>query len=415
MDESILRNLDTQHRLLKEVERNLDALSTGDDAPPQDINVPGGQLTYQALTDANDQVRAERGWTSVDLDAALTAEQSERFMQWQMRQRIRWDFDDLLIVGFAAIVGVAAMWFDMDLDKTVAEVLGRLKHTGLLQAWERDARGLPIDYTGPGFGGPAHRIRSAGHDLARPLEALRQIRDREFRGTRWSYGHCEPVGETLPGFQEVDTWAEALILWLKHLATDVVTPMSLPLPGMTFLYQLDNREIRKLAHVLYEGTTAGTGLNVRSGLLTPGLSVLSTEVIIRTHLYVRAYQRGGTFELTPADRALRTELLLAVHSLVGAASLGKVVTQAILADAGPLALTGAGALALRHLDVPVMLRIACLAVSVVRDEAGRRSSEAPSWEELLAGCVQPWQLESALAIEETAAQLSASGESWPLP
>ena len=400
MDESILRNLDTQHRVLNDIEGDLDALSAGDDVPPPNVDMPGGQLSYEALTEANDQLRAERGWIVVDLDAALTAEQHERFMQWQMRQRIRWDVNDLLIVGFAAVVGAAATWFDMELDKTVAEALGGLKHTDLLQDWQQDAKGLPIDYMGSGFGGRAHRFRSAGHDLARPLEALRQIRDREFRGTAWSYG--EPVSVTHHGFREVDTWAEALLLWLKHLAADVVTPMGLPLPGMTFLYQLDNREIRKFAHALYEGSTAGTGLNMRSGLLTPGVSVLSTEVIIRTHVCARAYLRDGTLKLTPADRVLQTELLLAAHSLVGAASIGKVVMRALLADGGPLAPTEAGPLALRHLDIPVLLRIACLAVAVVDDEVCRRSSAAPSWEELLTGCVQPWQLESALDIEETA-------------
>ena len=46
------------------------------------------------------------------------------------------------------------------------------------------------------------------------------------------------------------------MLWLKHLAADLVTPMSLPLPGMTFLYQLDNRAIRKFAHALYEARPA---------------------------------------------------------------------------------------------------------------------------------------------------------------
>ncbi len=402
MDESILRNLDTQHRMLSDVERDLDALSAGDEAPPPDIEVPGGQLSYEALTESNDRLRAERGWTDIDLDAALTTEQRERFMQWQTRQRILWDVNDLLIVGFAAVIGAAAAWFDMDLDKTVAEALGELKHTELLRGWEQDATHLPIDYTGPDFGGPAHRLRSPGHDPARLLEALRQIRDREFRGTRWTYGIHEEVPVSRPDFREVDSRAEALILWLKHLATDLVTPMSLPLPGMTFLYELDNRAIRKLANDLY----GDARLNMRSGMLTPSLSVLSTEVIIRTHVRARAYQRDGTLKLTPADRVLQTELLLAAHSLVGAASIGKIVTRWVFAEEGPLAI--------RHLNFLVMLRIGCLAVSVVGDEVGRRSSAAPTWEELLDGCVQPWQLESAGYVERTAAQLSASGEDWPL-
>ena len=67
----------------------------------QDIKVPDDQLSYEALTESNERLRVERGWTDVDLDAALTAEQRERFIQWQTRQRIPWDVNDLLIVGFA--------------------------------------------------------------------------------------------------------------------------------------------------------------------------------------------------------------------------------------------------------------------------------------------------------------------------
>lgn len=80
--------------------------------------------------------------------------------------------------------------------------------------------------------------------------------------------------------------------------------MSLPLPGMTFLYELDNRAIRKFAHILYKDA----GLNMRSGMLTPSLSVLSTEAIIRMYVLVRAYRRVGSFELTTAEGALQTEL-----------------------------------------------------------------------------------------------------------
>lgn len=44
-----------------------------------------------------------------------------------------------------------------------------------------------------------------------------------------------------------------MILWVKHLAADVVTPMSLPLAGFTLLYELDNDRIRKFAHAAYRG------------------------------------------------------------------------------------------------------------------------------------------------------------------
>ncbi|MGV9866974.1 hypothetical protein [Rhodococcus koreensis] len=151
-----------------------------------------------------------------------------------------------------------------------------------MRAWERAGKRLPIDYTGPGFGGRAHRVRSPGHDLARPLEALRQIRAGEFRGVRWDYGdkHDVSVGSR---FREVDSLPEAPVLWAQHLA-DLVTPMSLPMPGSSWLYELDIRALRTFAHEVYLGRSAGNGLNVRSGILTPSLSVIVTEVIVRTHV-----------------------------------------------------------------------------------------------------------------------------------
>ena len=401
MDESIPRNLDTQHRILKDIEHNLDALSAGDDAPPPDIEVPGGQLSYEALTESNDRLRAERGWNHIDLDAALTAEQRELFAQWQMRHRIRWSEQDLLVVGFAGAVGAAATWFDMALDTAVMKALGKLGDTDLLQGWERDSNQLPIDYRKHGVGGPGHRLRSAGHDIARPLEALRQIRDREFRGTRWVHGVAEPISATESDFRVVDSWADALVLWVKHLVTDFVTPMGLPLPGLSYLYELDNFRIHNLARVLYQGKGRGPWINLRSGMLTPTLSVLSTEAILRTEVHGRAYQRDGSFKLTAGEEALQTELLLAAHSLVGAVSLGKTVASALLTHSGPLAI--------RHLNIPVLLRIGWLAVSAVADEADRRSSGAPTWEELLSDCAQPWQLESALAVERVAARRTIPG------
>ena len=69
----------------------------------------------------------------------------------------------------------------------------KLKDTPLIQGWERDARRMPIDHMGPGFGGRAHRVRSAGHDIGRPFEALSQIRDGQFRGFRWDHGVKIPV------------------------------------------------------------------------------------------------------------------------------------------------------------------------------------------------------------------------------
>ncbi|MFC9840903.1 hypothetical protein ACFVKB_45185 [Rhodococcus sp. NPDC127530] len=45
--------------------------------------------------------------------------------------------------------------------------------------------------------------------------------------------------------REVDSLVvEALILWIQHLAPDLVIPSSLPMPGYSWLYELDNRALR---------------------------------------------------------------------------------------------------------------------------------------------------------------------------
>lgn len=399
VEESIQRNLDTQHRRLAEVEAQLDRLLAGDLTSPYPATAVVTPQSYDELTVSNDAVRAERGWSNVDLDDALTPYQREQFAAWQARQRVPWASEDVTAVGFAGMVGMAATWFDSTLDKEVRDRLKELKATELVKGWERDARRMPIDYTGPGFGGPAHRVRSAGHDLGRPLEALRQVRDGQFRGIRWAAGVRTDVSTDVG--EPVATIGEALTLWGKHLVADVVTPMSLPLPWWTLLYERPERDVRKFAHDAYSGSAFGEGLNVRSGLLTPTLAVLTTEAILRTHVHGRALMVSGSSRLDPSQQALRTELLLAGHSLVGAACLGKTITGALV--------TSTKVMAVRHVNLPVLLRIGMLAVQVLRDIHGRRSPAAPDWDMLLRGAAQPWQLDAALKLETTAQQTGLRG------
>ena len=192
-----------------------------------------------------------------------------------------------------------------------------------------------------------------------------------------------------------------MTLWVKHLVADVVTKQSLPLPWWTLLYELPWRDVRKFAHDAYNGSAFGEGLNVRSGLLTPTLAVLTTEALLRTHVHGRALLVSGSARLDPSQEALRTELLLAGHSLVGAACLGKTITRWLVTSP---------AIAVRHVNVPGLLRIGMLAVQVLRDAHGRRSSAAPDWDMLLRGVAQPWQLDAALELERTAQQTGLGGD-----
>ncbi|MFI7000196.1 hypothetical protein [Nocardia sp. NPDC050175] len=374
-DDAIDRNLDTISRRLAELEAATERALVDDDPDLPVVAAAPPSTSYSEMTELNDRIRLTRGWSETDLDAALTPAQRAQFEQWQARQRIAWDRDDLVAVGIAGLVGALAVWFDATADHAVTETFTSIGRTKRMRIWERAGKRLAIDYTGPGFGGRAHRVRSAGHDLARPFEALRQIRNGEFRGVRWDHGDKAAVSVS-GQFRKVDSPADALVLWAMHLAADLLTPMSLPLPGSSLLYELDNRQLRRFAHAVYLGPSAGNGLNMRSGILTPSLSVLVTEVVIRTHVHARAYTATGSPDLDPRRQTLRQELLLAANALVGAASVGKAIARFVTLD------DKRRWTAVRHVNVPQLLRIGCLAVENAHGIRGRLQSNAESWDEL---------------------------------
>jgi hypothetical protein len=135
--------------------------------------------------------------------------------------------------------------------------------------------------------------------------------------------------------------------------------------------------------------------------MTPTLSVLSTEAIIRTHMLMRAHQARGSIGLTAPERVLQDELLLAGHGLVGAVALGK--TAAVLLLSNP-------ALAVRHLNVPVLARIGTLGLAAGRASRERAAAAAPDWDVLLQQWAQPWQLDAAIDVEREAQKLQRALE-----
>jgi hypothetical protein len=392
LDDETLRNLDTQHRRLAEIEANLDAL-LGGETPNALPATPDRPETYSQLTTTNDALRDERGWETIDLDAALAPEALAEFELWRQRRRISWQLDDIAAVALAGAVGIAATWYDTMIDNAVRDRLKALSDTPLIKLWERDAKRMPIDYMGKGFGGHLHRVRSAGHDIGRPFEALRQIRAGEFHGFYWEdHQRFEVRADGLGGaaYEPVEDLGEALVLWGKHLVADFVTHTNLPLPGWSAIYERDSRHLRKFAHETY-----GNGVNVRS-FAASTLPVMTTEITVRTHVHGRAMVARGTAVLEPGESALRAELLLAGHALVGAASLGKGVTTTMATS--PLPSVTRHAKAFRHLNWPVLFKVATTSLDVARD-ARARSSTAASWDDLLARVAAPWQLDEAMRLD----------------
>jgi hypothetical protein len=399
MDDSLARNLDTQHRRLAEIEQHLDALLSGDTAADLPAEV-GAPETYVQLTTTNDAIRADRGWETIDLDAALTPEALANFDQWRQRRRTPWQLDDILAVAVAGAIGIAATWYDTTIDDAVRAKLKLFKNTDLIKRWEDSAKRMSIDYMGPGFGGKLHHVRSAGHDIGRPFEALRQIRRGEFHGFYWEDAIRHEVHKDRylgASYRPVEDLSEALVLWGKHLVADFVGDTNLPLPGWTKLYELDNRYLRQFAHQTY-----GAGVNLRSFALST-LPVMTTEIVIRTHVHGRAMVTRGSAMLQSGESALRAELLLAGHSLVGAAALGKAITRSMNAPALPAAARHAKAF--RHINWPVLMMIATRSLDVARDARARHSTAA-SWDDLLADLAAPWQLDEAVLLDSA---IDASG------
>ncbi|MFC8046235.1 hypothetical protein [Nocardia sp. NPDC057353] len=385
VDADYIGNLDILSRDIGDIEK-LAAAALSDEPTDRTLrqrlaNTPA-ELTYAELTDHHRGRREGETELADLLDPTALAQLDE----WRAAQRLPWDRSDLLVVGITGLLGALANLYDTQVDAAVLGGLSQLKKSALLRRWERETARLPIDYTGPKFGGPAHRVKSAGHDIGRFCTALNQIRTGTFEGSYWDDGRrmtglATTTRSGLPFAQESDPH-RAIALLLKHWAADFVTPMSLPLPGWTLLCEMPDPALRKFAHDAY----ANAGLNLRSGVLTPGLGVLATEVVIRTHTHLAAYRSTGTARLPSGTAAKRTEMLLAAHAAAGAISLSKTAAAAI---------AGQAAMAARHLNIPALLRIGMLALQVRSDTAA-----APSWEELLAEQAATWSLPEAVTIAD---------------
>jgi hypothetical protein len=114
---------------------------------------------------------------------------------------VPWAREDVIAVGFAGMVGIAATWFDSTLDREVRDRLKELKDTELVKGWDRDTHRMPIDYMGPGFGGPAHRVALPGTTWAGPSKRCARSETGNF---------AESSGQTASARMSAVTWANRL-------------------------------------------------------------------------------------------------------------------------------------------------------------------------------------------------------------
>ncbi|MBF6148033.1 hypothetical protein [Nocardia nova] len=395
MTDAFERNLDSRARRMGDIDRAVEnALS--DDPEFADLPVIERPLAYQEITTFHNGLCARFDWADVDLEAALTVEHRAQLQAWRERHREAWTTRDFAMVGIAGLVGAVSVWFDATIDREVREQFQRLAETERVRDWERAGKRLPIDYMDAGFGGRAHRIKSGGHDLLRLFTTLQQIIDGQFQGFRYQDGQRVPVTDCR--FDPIESWPEAALRLMQHLAADFLTPMSLPIPGMSWLYEADSEAAHQFALHAFSGMRAGEGWNLRSATAVPALSTATTEIVIRTHTWAEIHRGTGNFPpRTARQRRKQNELLMAAHTLVAASSLGKAVANMLAAEYSGRAWHPA---AIRHVQLPSLIRAGWLAVEVVNDARAANKHSARSWDELLIDSAQIRQLDLTARLDD---------------
>lgn len=235
-------------------------------------------------------------------------------------ERLRWSKGDYIVVASAVVVGLA-----LELVNAAWRLNSPIDSEGSLRRWFNERfhdhpSGSPMDYQGPGFGGPYHRVRSPGHDLARFLDAVDQTARGEFRGVRWSYGSPVEVisavnqyGNPYPQM----SWTAAFVNVVVHLIADFFSTHSLPLPLTSVIYENCGREMRKFVHELYE-----EGVNLRHvsiGALQVGLAHLAIEVWL--WIGHGSERRTDSVALKRYEMRLATTGMLSGANIAGAAVL----------------------------------------------------------------------------------------------
>ena len=207
---------------------------------------------------------------------------------------------------------------------------------------------------GEHFGGRYHRGRTSGHDLLRPLEAIRQFKDGEFRGTYWGHGGIRHVVERSAN-QHGNSyspmgWGAAVLAWMVHVTCDYFSEASLPIPGTSLIHE-NSSEHHIRAFV--QNDLYGKGINLRHVTLQ-ALAPLAVEVGIRTYTYLRHRKSDAPKD---AIRQKQRELLVLAHTLMTAVNLGKIVITH-----NPL-----------MLNVPALLALVRAVMGLIVLEEGRNS------------------------------------------
>lgn len=376
MDDSIKKNLIAQKETLKELNELYESLEKNNDFNQKDLSglkirskrlreeiekitgdVPTPNktvsntydkivderriLTYEEVTKQNLDYLNSKGMLDKEFDSLFTKDELFRIEQELSSpiQREKWDKWDFVAVLSGGIAGVIADFLSDDVKNVMMNKLGE---SDTLRKWGNQTKGLSIDYQGRAFGGPLHEGLSSGHDILRPLKAIAQIKNGTFLGLKQVPGGFEWVKSSANQFgNPYDNygWWESFILWVKHIASDAANPTGLPFPGMSFLMEMSNHDVRKFAILLYKN-----GYTLQH-IIAQALSPALVELIVRGYIFGREFKETGDIKWPSAKKLKTTEMLLASHAMVTAINVGKVAVRC----------NAEGPLALRKLNIPSII------------------------------------------------------------
>lgn len=347
------------------------------------------ELSYDELFRLAEQSLKERGLSPDELDYNDLVSQEEldeiiEELNRPLPREAKWTKSDFIVVFIAAIIGCI---IDIVLSNRDNKFTGK---DSKLDNWmksihdktHKHAPNAPIDFQGKGFGGGMHRGRTRGHDPLRFVEGIKQFKNGNFKGVYYQNHKPIPVDVVLNQngrpYEQLPL-IDAIVRYLDHMLKDFCSAASLPFPGMSFLAESNNRNVRILAADLYEN-----GFNCKN-IATQSLSAIMIEMIVRLYFSIQSvkeyhdkveiaedYSNADAIKafFKPTNKDKLYEMLLVAHSIVTAVNAGKIVIQIVASGGSALAAS------LSQLNIAEIIAVVRYGVKVVRNTVKRNNEKA---------------------------------------
>ncbi len=261
-------------------------------------------------------------------------------------ESLKWDNYDLLCVFLTGVMGGVA---DILIGKPGGYEEPKIKDHSFfgqkIDLKQFDLKNNPIDKHIPGAFGGNHRLYSYGHDLLRLTQGIRLI----LKGTGpigiGGNGGIIELAQAPQNYTAPDALWKAIIVLVLHLYKDFWTRRSLPIPGSTWIAELNNNSMPEWLNEI----TNDKEVNLRM-LTGQAFSIAINEIIPWLYLKLK-YRHEDISQTMLTEKLIKMKLIGHTVSLLF--NVGKVVVTR-----NPLLL-----------NYGQILRIITLSIKAIRSEA----------------------------------------------